>query len=119
MWSNILSKFESADYVNSLATELAFTARVNLVSSTNFDSSAMTTKKTLGRPLIDTGAMLRSISANANQVTVNTDYAADVQLSTGNTFIDKPTPDMIATWSANYIAKSNALPGSVTNIQLG
>lgn len=64
----------------------------------------MTTKKVVGKPLIDTGAMLRSITANGNQVTVNVPYAEEVQVKTGNRFVDVPDAQTLEKWVADYVA---------------
>jgi hypothetical protein len=63
----------------------------------------MVTNKVSGRPLIDTGQMLRSISVNDNQAVVNVPYAQEVQDRTGNTFISKPTQADWEVWLTRFL----------------
>lgn len=63
----------------------------------------MTTKKVVGKPLIDTGAMLQSITANGNQVTVRVPYSEEAQVKTGNRFIDIPDAQTLEEWIADYV----------------
>ena len=63
----------------------------------------MVTNKVSGRPLIDTGQMLRSISVNKNEVVVNVPYAQEVQEKTGNTFISKPTQADWELWLTRFL----------------
>ena len=102
MWSDFLNKFTEPRFTNHLATEMATWARQNLNTSTNIDGSQMTTNKRNGRPLIDTGDMLRSISAVNNTVTVNVPYAKEVQINTGNYFIGKPPNTVLVEWLNSY-----------------
>jgi hypothetical protein len=102
MWSDILSKFFEPRFTNHLANKMATWSRQNLNTSTNIDGSQMTTNKKSGRPLIDTGDMLRSISAVDNTVTVNVPYAKEVQSKTGNYFIGTPPNRVLVEWLNSY-----------------
>lgn len=102
MWSDILKRYDDPRFTTHLASEMAMWSRKNLNTSTNIDGSPMVTKKTNGRPLIDTGDMLRSITQLNNTVTVNVPYAVDVQEKTGNTFIGRPTNKTLVEWLNKY-----------------
>lgn len=102
MWSDILQRYNGPRFPNHLASEMAMWARSNLNTSTNIDGSPMVTNKKSGRPLIDTGDMLRSITQVNNTVSVNVPYAVEVQVNTGNTFIGRPTNKQLANWINNY-----------------
>ena len=102
MWSDILQKYNNPRFTNHLASEMAKRARHNLNTSTNIDGSPMVTNKRSGRPLIDTGRMLRSITQINNTVIVNVPYAVEVQEKTGNTFIGRPPNKMLENWVNNY-----------------
>lgn len=68
------------------------------MTSQNWDGSKMTTRKKTGKPLIDTGRMLSSITVEGAKAVVPVKYATDVQERTGNTFISTPTPDDLKLW---------------------
>ena len=102
MWSDFLDKYSEPRFTNHLATEMAIWARANLNTSTNIDGTQMTTNKRSGRPLIDTGDMLRSITSVSNTVVVNVPYAVDVQDKTGNYFIGKPPNRTLVEWLNSY-----------------
>ncbi len=102
MWSDILQRYNDPRFTSHLASEMAVWARHNLNTSTNIDGSPMTINPDSGRPLIDTGDMLRSITQVNNTVSVNVPYAADVQVKTGNTFIGRPPNKILVNWLNNY-----------------
>ena len=102
MWSKVLQKYNDPRFTNHLASEMARWARQNLNTSTNIDGSPMVTNKTSGKPLIDTGDMLRSITQVDNRVSVNVPYAVEVQEKTGNTFIGRPPNKILENWVNNY-----------------
>lgn len=102
MWSDILQRYKDPRFTNHLASEMAMWARRNLITSTNIDGSPMVTNKESGRPLIDTGDMLRSITQVGSTVSVNVPYAVDVQVNTGNTFIGTPPDTVLENWVNNY-----------------
>lgn len=102
MWSDRLKRYNDPRFTKHLASEMAKWARGNIITSTNIDGSPMRTNKKYGRPLIDTGAMLRSITPVGNKVIVNVPYAVKVQLKTGNTFIGRPKNNILKNWINNY-----------------
>ncbi len=103
MWSQkILARFDDKLLLPHLASMTAIKARNCLLTSTNWDGTPMVTQKKTGKPLIDTGAMLRSITSNDNEVSVNVPYAQEVQDRTGNRFIDRPTPEDFDYWLKDF-----------------
>ncbi|NJL56874.1 hypothetical protein HC928_18260 [bacterium] len=104
MWNKILDKFDSR-YTGSLADQCAQKARQNILTSTNWNGSKMITRKKQGKPLIDTGYMLSAITNVGNKTISPADYSVDVQIKTGNIFLQRPTTKDIATWTKLYILK--------------
>ncbi len=111
-WSDkYLNKFTEGDALTQyLATRLVDLAKTNLLTSTNMDGSPMTTYKKTGKPLIDTGAMLGSISKVDSSVVVNVPYAAQVQRDTGNYFITKPPVKLLEAWLKDYLRLASPIP---------
>lgn len=102
MWSRPLTKYSGSRFTNYLASELADWAKNNLITSTNIDRTPMVTNKLSGKPLIDTGRLLNSITVNNSTVRVNVPYAAEVQKKTGNYFIGVPPSYTFNEWVNNY-----------------
>lgn len=103
MWSDVLNKFDTR-YTEFLAQECAFKSRQNIITSTNWDGTPMVTRKKHGKPLIDTGYMLGAITSVGSSCISPAPYSQDVQDYTGNTFIQRPTPEDIQGWTASYIS---------------
>lgn len=108
IWSRIIKPFQDARYETYLAHRAATKARQCLLSSRNWDGSEMHTRKRFGKPLIKTGRMLNSIAVARRKVTVGVPYADTAQAITGNTFIQKPTPQELESWHQDYSKKYGA-----------
>jgi hypothetical protein len=77
-------------------------ARNNIRTATNIDGSAMPPDKRGGKPLFESGNLLKSIKAVQNTTVVDCPYAAEVQRRTGNKFIGQPRAEVLREWLQNY-----------------
>lgn len=77
-------------------------ARDNIRTATNIDGSAMPPDGKRGKPLFESGNLLRSIKAVQTSTVVDCPYAAEVQERTGKRFIGKPRAEVLRGWLKNY-----------------